>query len=82
MPIVLKKRVATSRGNGTALTQNPRERYNALRTLMINKPVVIYEEGSYSENVVVDQIQFDAERLSDDADWWEGTLTVRMLTLP
>ena len=82
VPIVLKKRVATSRGNGTALTQDPRERYNALRTLMINKPVVTYEEGSYSENVVVDQIQFDAERLSDNADWWEGTLTVRMLTLP
>ena len=81
-PVVLKKRIATSRGNGTALTQDPRERYEALRALMINKTVVVYEEGSYTENVIIDQIQFAADRLADDANWWEGTLTVRMLTLP
>lgn len=82
VPLVLKKRVATSRGNGRALTQNPRERYDTIRTLMIDKTVVTYEEGAHSEDVVIDQIQFTADRLADDADWWQGILTVRMLTLP
>jgi hypothetical protein len=27
-------------------------------------------------------VQFSADRLADDADWWEGTMTVRLLTLP
>ena len=82
LPLVLKKRVATSRGNGRALTQHPRNIYNAIRNLMIAKTVVAYEEGNYSENVIVDQVQFAPERLADDGDWWEGTMTVRLLTLP
>lgn len=82
LPLVLKRRIATSRGNGTALTQDPRERYDTIRNLMLAKTVVTYEEGNYSDDVMVDQMQFSPDRLSDDADWWEGTLTVRMLTLP
>jgi hypothetical protein len=82
LPIVLKKRVATSRGNGRALTQNPRALFDAIRNLMIAKTVVTYEEGNYSDDVIVDQVQFAPERLADDGDWWEGTMTVRLLTLP
>lgn len=82
VPIVLKQRVATSRGNGRALTQDPRARYDAIRNLMIAKTVVSYEEGNYSDDVIIDQVQFTPERLTDDGDWWEGTMTVRMLTLP
>lgn len=82
LPIVLKKRVATSRGNGRALTQNPRALFDAIRNLMIAKTVVPYEEGNYSDDVIVDQVQFAPERLADDGDWWEGTMTVRLLTLP
>jgi hypothetical protein len=82
LPVVLKKRIATSRGNGRALTQHPRNIYNVIRNLMIAKTVVTYEEGNYSENVIVDQVQFAPERLADDGDWWEGTMTVRLLTLP
>ena len=82
LPIVLKRRVATSRGNGRALTQNPRALYDGLRNLMIAKTVVPYEEGNYSDDVIVDQVQFAPERLADDGSWWEGTMTVRLLTLP
>lgn len=82
LPLVLKQRVATSRGRGAALTQNPRELYDSIRSLMIAKTVVTYQEGSYSDDVIVDQVQFSPDRLADDADWWEGTMTVRLLTLP
>jgi hypothetical protein len=82
LPLVLRQRVATSRGHGAALTQDPRALYDAIRTLMIAKTVVPYKEGSYSDDVIVDQVQFSADRLADDADWWEGTMTVRLLTLP
>ena len=82
LPLVLRQRVATSRGHGAALTQDPRALYDAIRTLMIAKTVVPYKEGIYSDDVIVDQVQFSADRLADDADWWEGTMTVRLLTLP
>lgn len=82
VPLVLKKRVATSRGAGAALQQNPKSLYDALRTLMINRTVVTYEEGAHSEQVMVDQLQFSPEQLSSDADWWEGTCVVRLLTVP
>lgn len=82
LPLVLRQRVATSRGHGAALTQDPRALYDAIRTLMTSKTVVPYKEGNYSDDVIVDQVQFSADRLADDADWWEGTMTVRLLTLP
>ena len=82
LPLVLKKRVASSRGQGAAVQQNPKALYDALRTLMTDKSVVTYQEGNHSEQVVVDQIQFSPEQLSADADWWEGTCVVRLLTVP
>ncbi len=82
LPLVLKKRVTSSRGHGAAIQQNPKALYDALRTLMIDKSVVTYEEGNYSSQVVVDQLQFSPEQLSADADWWEGTCVVRLLTVP
>ena len=33
-------------------------------------------------NVVVDQMVMGVSRLSDDGDWWEGLLTLRLLTVP
>ena len=50
--------VASSRGQGAAVQQNPKALYDALRTLMTDKSVVTYQEGNHSEQVVVDQIQF------------------------
>jgi hypothetical protein len=82
LPVILKKRVASSRGSGSAIQQNPKALYDGLRTLMTNKSVVTYQEGNHSEEVVVDQIQFSPEQLSADADWWEGTCIVRLLTVP
>jgi hypothetical protein len=82
LPLVLKKRVASSRGHGAAVQQDPKALYDALRTLMVNKSVVTYQEGNYSDQVVVDQLQFTPEQLSADADWWEGTCVVRLLTVP
>ena len=79
---MLKKRVASSRGHGAAVQQDPKGLGDALRTLMADKSVVTYEEGNHSEQVVVDQIQFTPEQLSADADWWEGTCVVRLLTVP
>ena len=82
LPVVLKKRVASSRGQGAAVQQNPRALYDTLRTLMADKSIVTYSEGAHSEEVVVDQLQFSPEQLSADADWWEGTCVVRLLTVP
>lgn len=82
LPVVLKKRVASSRGSGAAIQQDPKALYDGLRTLMADRSVVTYQEGNHSEQVIVDQIQFSPEQLSADADWWEGTCIVRLLTVP
>jgi len=49
---------------------------------MVNKDIVTYQEGSRSDSVVIDQVQMSAEKLSDDGNWWEGTCTLRLLTVP
>ena len=82
VPVVLKRRVGTSRGMGAAATVDSQAEYDALRTLMVDKTVCTYREGSRSESVVIDQVSMAAERLSDNADWWEGVLTLRLLTVP
>tara|TARA_R100000406_G_scaffold59333_1_gene41069 strand:+ start:54 stop:1907 length:1854 start_codon:yes stop_codon:yes gene_type:complete len=82
LPVVMKKRVASSRGMGAAVQQDPQGEYDALRALMVAKRVVTYQEGSRSDTVVIDQMSMSAEHLSADGDWWEGTMTLRILTVP
>ena len=82
LPVVMKKRVASSRGMGAAAQQDPQGEYDALRALMVAKQVVTYQEGSRSDSVVIDQMSMSAEQLSADGDWWEGTMTLRILTVP
>ena len=82
LPVVMKKRVASSRGMGAAAQQDPQGEYDALRALMVAKQVVTYQEGSRSESVIIDQMSMSAEQLSADGDWWEGTMTLRLLTVP
>ena len=82
LPVVMKKRVASSRGMGAAVQQDPQGEYDALRALMVAKRVVTYQEGSRSDTVVIDQMSMSAEQLSADGDWWEGTMTLRVLTVP
>lgn len=82
VPIILKTRVATSRGRGTAAAYDTKAEYDALRTAMTEKKVITYQEGSRSDTAVIDQIAMSAEKLSDDGDWWEGVCTLRLLTVP
>tara|TARA_R100000664_G_scaffold1991_1_gene5117 strand:- start:1292 stop:3214 length:1923 start_codon:yes stop_codon:yes gene_type:complete len=82
IPIMLRSRVATSRGMGSAVAYNTKDEYEALRSAMVNKDIVTYQEGSRSDSVVIDQVQMSAEKLSDDGNWWEGTCTLRLLTVP
>jgi hypothetical protein len=41
-----------------------------------------YTEGTRAEKVTIDRISMSPDRLSDDGTWWEGILTVRLLTVP
>tara|TARA_B000000441_G_scaffold79559_1_gene54059 strand:- start:342 stop:494 length:153 start_codon:yes stop_codon:yes gene_type:complete len=43
---------------------------------------VTYKEGNRTENVTIERLSMQPERLSDDGSWWEGTLVVRLLTVP
>ncbi len=82
LPVMMQQRVATSRGMGAALQQDPQGEYDALRDIMESKRVVTYKEGSREDQVVIDQIVFAPEQLSRDGDWWEGMVTLKLLTVP
>ena len=82
VPIILKSRVATSRGRGSAAAYDTKVEYNALKTAMTNREIITYQEGSQSDTCVIDQIAMSAEKLSDDGAWWEGVCTLRLLTVP
>ena len=82
VPIILKTRVATSRGRGSAIGYDTKAEYSALKTAMANREIITYQEGSQTDTCVIDQIAMSAEKLSDDGNWWEGVCTLRLLTVP
>ena len=43
---------------------------------------MIYKEGDRTDTVTIERLEMQSERLSDDGGWWEGTLLVRLLTVP
>lgn len=82
VPIVLREEVLTSRNSGAPQRFNSKTQFSDLRTLMENGQEVTYKEGTLSEQVTIERLEMAAERLSDDGSWWEGTLMVRLLTVP
>jgi hypothetical protein len=82
VPIVLARRVGTSRGQGAPTGFSSFDEFNRLKGWMDSGEVVAYEEGDQSVNVLVDRLQMQPRRLSDDAKWWEGVLLVRLITVP
>ena len=82
LPIVLRRNVLTARNSGAPQTLAAGDTFTSLRTLMESGGAVNYKEGDRSENVTVERLEMQPERLSDDGSWGEGTLLVRLLTVP
>jgi hypothetical protein len=82
VPIVLREEVLTSRNSGAPKRFNSKVQFTNLRNLMESGQEVTYKEGTLSEQVTIERLEMSAERLSDDGSWWEGTLMVRLLTVP
>ena len=81
VPIVLSRRVLTSRGQGSPTAFSASDVFTALKALVDAATVVTYEEGGRSDSVIVDRLSMQATRLSDDGEWWEGVLLARLLTV-
>ena len=81
-PIVLRRQVLTSRNSGAPATYDSNEVFTTLRQRMEAGVTVTYKEGNRTENVTIERLSMQPERLSDDGSWWEGTLVVRLLTVP
>ena len=82
LPIVLKRSVLTSRNSGAPAVFASGNTFTNLRALMEGGTAVNYREGTRSETVTIERIEMQPDRLSDDGSWWEGTLMVRLLTVP
>ena len=82
LPIVLRRQVLTSRNSGAPVAFNTKEVFDTLRSRMESGQTLTYKEGDRSENVTIERISMQPDRLSDDGSWWEGTLLVRLLTVP
>ena len=81
-PIVLRRQVLTSRNSGAPATYDSNEVFTSLRQSMESGVTLVYKEGGRTENVTIERLSMRPERLSDDGSWWEGTLVVRLLTVP
>lgn len=82
VPIVLRQQVLTSRNSGAPATYNSNAVFTSIRNRMESGVTVNYTEGSRSESVTIERLSMQPEQLSDDGSWWEGTLLVRLLTVP
>ena len=82
LPIVLERQVLTARNSGAPATFDSGAIFTTLRQRMESGVTLSYKEGTRSESVTIDRISMSPDRLSDDGTWWEGTLTVRLLTVP
>jgi hypothetical protein len=82
LPIVLRRQVLTSRNSGAPATFDSGAIFTTLRQRMESGVTLSYKEGTRSENVTIDRISMSPDRLSDNGEWWEGILTVRLLTVP
>ena len=56
--------------------------FNTLRSRMEAGVTVDYIEGTRAEKVTIERLSMQPERISDNGEWWEGTLVVRLLTVP
>ena len=82
LPIVLQRQVLTSRNSGAPKAFSSTEVFTTLRNRMETGETLSYKEGDREENVTIERISMQPDRLSDDGSWWEGTLLVRLLTVP
>lgn len=82
VPIVLRRNVLTSRNSGAPATYDSNAVFTSLRSRMEAGVTVEYYEGSRLEKVTIERLSMQPERLSDDGTWFEGTLIVRLLTVP
>ena len=82
LPIVLQRQVLTSRNSGAPKYFSSTDVFTTLRNRMETGQTLTYKEGDREENVTIERISMQPDRLSDDGSWWEGTLLVRLLTVP
>ena len=82
VPIVLRRNVLTSRNSGAPATYDSNAVFTSLRNRMEAGVTVEYYEGSRLEKVTIERLSMQPERISDDGTWFEGTLVVRLLTVP
>jgi hypothetical protein len=82
VPLVLRRQVLTSRNSGRPATFNSQTIFTDLRARMDSGVTVEYKEGAFTEKVTIERLSMQADRLSDDGTWWEGTLIARLLTVP
>ena len=82
LPIVLRRQVLTARNSGAPRYFSSTDVFTTLRNRMETGQTIVYKEGDREENVTIERLSMQPERLSDDGSWWEGTLLVRLLTVP
>jgi len=82
LPVVLQRDVVSARGSGIPKRFDSSETFTRLRNLMENGEDISYQEGDRVETVTIERLEMQPDRLSDNGAWWEGTLLVRLLTVP
>lgn len=79
LPIILRTEVTAN--NGGSVDFVPLEEFLFLKALEELGAAVVYQEGTSSYQVKVDQIEVQPEKWTDDSSFFEGNVVVRLLTV-
>jgi hypothetical protein len=82
VPLVIKTEVRMpTGGDGTIVTYAPLDEFQFLKDLENTQEIVIYQEGTASYSVRVDRVQIKPYEWNFDKKFFNGLITVRLLTL-
>lgn len=81
-PLVIHSEVLMpTGGEGSPWSYNCLEEFQALKAMETNQDIVLYQEGEASYEVRIDRIQVKPYEWNYDKKFFNGLITVRMLTL-
>ena len=81
VPIILRSRVESLEGEGEPIYFDTLAEFQFLKALEASGAIVTYTEGTTSYSCIVDQVEVSPEKWTDTREFFEGMVTVRLVTL-
>jgi hypothetical protein len=81
VPLIIQSSVVIGDGAGQQFSMDPWEQVNRLKEHWRAKDTIMYQEGDHAFRVRIDNYEIKPHKWTDDGDWLEVTMTLRLLSL-